>query len=562
MVPSRLAVFIAALLVLSTSPSFAAAPDDALALIGTYAQQMMSSTHAPGLSVAVTDRAHTIKIFSLGLADVQSHTPVIETTRFGIGSISKSMTATALLLARDRGVFDPSAPVTKYLPWFRVKSPYRPISGFDLLTHTSGLPDGGTGSSVYDVYALRNETVGYAPGEHWSYSNVGYETLGAILQTVEGTQYSDTLAKRIFQPLGMVDSSGIWTPETLATAATGYMYAYDDRPEPESYPLIAFPQTTFADPAGSVVSTAGDMAKYLRFILNAQLLSPESYKLLTTASVKNGKTEAGLTGFYDHYAFGLAQQTVDGHHLVGHTGGVSRNTSCFQADLDSGFAVIAMSNLGYVGPRPCAVVAYALKVLRAKSEGEPLPPVPAPADPLHVDGASAYAGTYRSQDGETLAFVAKNDHLRLENGAASETMSERGGDQFWVDDPRFAQYTMRFIRDKDKHVTQMAHGSKVYSTAAYVGPTQFTHPKEWDAYEGTYRDATSFAFGGEAHVLIVKDQLVLEDGTQLVPLGNGVFRVGTDDWSPERVTFSTIVNGVAQRAIFSAGPTLYRTFAQ
>jgi CubicO group peptidase (beta-lactamase class C family) len=551
-----------AVALLCTAPAFAATPDEALALIGTYAQQTMAEAHEPGLSIALTDRTHTLEIYTFGFANLENRTPVTDSTRFGIGSISKSMTATALLLARDRGAFDPAAPVTKYLPWFRVRPPYRAITGFDLLTHTSGLPDGGVGSSEHDVYALRDQSVGFAPGEHWSYSNVGYEVLGTILQTIEGTQYSDTLQKRIFAPLDMTDSAAVWTPETLATAAMGYMYAFDDRPEPESYPLIAFPQNTFADPAGSVVSTPGDMAKYLRFILNAQLLSPQSYKLLTTASVKNGKTEAGLTGFYDHYAFGLAQQTVDGHHLVGHTGGVSRNTACFQADLDDGYGAIAMSNLGYVGPRPCAIVAYALKVLRAQSEGKALPLVPAAADPLHVDNVADYTGTFRSQNGESLQFAAKNDHLVLVNGEANETMSVRGEDQFWVDDPQFAQYTIRFVRDKNKRVTEMAYGAQWFTNSAYTGPTQFTHPKEWDAYAGTYRDATSYPYGGEAHVLIVKDQLVLEDGTPLVALGHGVFRVGAESWSPERLTFSAVVGGHAQQAAFASGATLYRTFQQ
>lgn len=542
--------------------ALAAPANDPYPLIGVYAQQMMAQNHEPGLSIALTDRTHTLKIYTFGYADAAAKSPVTESTRFGIGSVSKSMTATALLLARDRHQFDPQKPVTAYLPWFSVRTKYRAITGFDLLTHTSGLPDGGVGSSPDDVYALRQVDTGFAPGAHWSYSNVGYETLGAILEHIEGTQYSTTLANRVFAPLGMTESAAVWSPETLADAASGYMYAYDDRPEPESYPLIPFPQNTVANPAGSVVSTPGDMAKYLRFILNGTLLSPSSYKLLTTASVKNGSTEAGLTGFYDHYAFGLAQQTVDGHHLVGHTGGVSRYTTCFQADLDSGFAAIAMSNLGYVGPRPCGVIAYALKVLRAQQEGKPLPAMPAPVDPLAVPHAQDYAGTFRADAGDALTFAAKDGHLVLQDGANTKIMSLRGEDAFWVDDARFQKFPLRFLRDKNHRVTDLGYGTQWYKSGAYAGPAAFPYPKAWDAYTGYYRDATGFPYGGAMHVIVFKGQLITDDGTPLTAVGGRTFRVGTDAWSPERVTFDDVVDGHAQRIRVAAGPILYRSFQQ
>src|ERR1700736_499105 len=155
----------------------------AVAAIAKAAPEAMRRQHAPGMGLALTDRNGTIAVLPFGEADREHHVPVTAQTRFGIGSITKSMTAIALLEARDRGAFDPHAPVTRYLPWFRVHTRWRPLTSHDLLTHTSGLPDGGLGfGAPLDTLLLREQSTGYAPGTHWTYSNVGYETLGAIAE--------------------------------------------------------------------------------------------------------------------------------------------------------------------------------------------------------------------------------------------------------------------------------------------------------------------------------------------------------------------------------------------
>ncbi|HET9096127.1 MAG TPA: serine hydrolase domain-containing protein, partial [Candidatus Baltobacteraceae bacterium] len=117
--------------------------DQALARIGEYAPQALQEQGAPGMVVAVTDGSRTLRIYPVGYADLAAKVPVTERTRFGIGSLSKSMTSTALLELRDAGRFDPQRPVTAYLPWFYVHTRWRAITPHDLFTHTSGLPDGG-----------------------------------------------------------------------------------------------------------------------------------------------------------------------------------------------------------------------------------------------------------------------------------------------------------------------------------------------------------------------------------------------------------------------------------
>ncbi|MGZ3519995.1 MAG: serine hydrolase domain-containing protein [Vulcanimicrobiaceae bacterium] len=539
---------------------------DALARIGQYAQQALGEQGAPGMALAITDRTHTLKIYTIGYANVAAQTPVTESTRFGIGSLTKSMTATALMELRDERRFDPYKPVTAYLPWFSVHTSYRPITAHDLFTHTSGLPDGSLSTGVSSVYAMRDWYTGYAPGTHWSYSNVGYDTLGLILESLDGADYATVMQRRVFAPLDMTDTTATWSPQLLSKAATGYLYRADDIPTPPHPELVVAPTTHYVDPAGSVLSTPGDMAKYMRYILNGgetpkgRIISSESWKLMTSPSVTDGHELGDSTpGFYHRYAYGLAVETLDGDTLVGHTGGVLQYTACMQLDVTRGFGAVALTNLAYVGPRPCPVVAYALKVLRAQAEDKALPDVPAPADPLKVDKAADYAGSYRAPDGTMLVVQADADRLTLQHNGQSLAMYPRGANAFWVGGPDFSQYLVQFGRQNGK-VVEAFYGPQWYTSDAYSGPKTFAYPSRWNAYVGHYESIDTNGYFGSLRLFIRKGKLVTDDGTQLVPLANGMFRVGDSAWTPERMAFDEIIDGHAQRVRIPGGE-YYRTEA-
>jgi CubicO group peptidase (beta-lactamase class C family) len=538
--------------------------DDALARIGQYAQQALAEQGAPGMSLALTDKTHTLKIYAVGYANLAAQAPVTETTRFGIGSLTKSMTATALMELRDAGRFDPHKPVTAYLPWFAIHSSYRPITSHDLLTHTSGLPDGSLSTGISSVYAMRDWYAGYAPGTHWSYSNVGYDTLGAILEAIDGADYESIVQRRIFDPLDMTDTTATWSPESLASAATGYLYREDDIPAPQHPSLVVAPSPHYVDPAGSVLSTPSDMAKYMRYILNGgegprgRIISNESWKLMTTPGITDGHVLGdAAAGFYHRYGDGLAISTVDGDALAGHTGGVLDFTACMQMDLTRGVGAIAMTNIGYVGPRPCPVVSYALKVLRAQADGKALPALPQPPDPLSVSNAGEFAGTYRATDGTALVVQAAGDRLTLQHNGASVALYPRGTDAFWADSADFSRYLLQFGR-QNKRVVEAFYGPQWFTNDAYAGAKTFAYPNAWKAYAGHYESVDANGYYGSIRIFVRKGKLVSDDGTQLVPLSNALFRVGTDAWTPERMLFDEIVDGRTQRVRLPGGD-LYRT---
>ena len=219
--------------------------DAALDAIAAYAPQAMREQRTPGLSIAITDRTATLRIMTFGYANRETQTPVTAQTSFAIGSITKSMTALALLQLKDAGRIDLNAPVQRYLPWFSINSAGRPILVHQLLSHTAGLPDDYASEVGYrfNIVALRGAKTIFPPGTAWSYSNDGYAALGAILARVEGRSWADALQARVFAPIGMANSSAVFTPATMEGAAVGYQFRDNDRPppaQPAARPFAAY----------------------------------------------------------------------------------------------------------------------------------------------------------------------------------------------------------------------------------------------------------------------------------------------------------------------------------
>ena len=515
---------------------------EALDAIAAYAPRAMHEQGTPGLSVAITDRNGTLRIITLGYANRDSQTPVTPRTLFAIGSITKSMTALALLQLHDAGRLDLDAPVRRYLPWFTIESLGGPILVHALLSHTAGVPDdfAAEAAYVYDILALRNAKTLFAPGTSWSYSNDGYATAGAILARLDGRFWEQSLTTRVLQPMGMTASSAVFTPEVMAGAAVGYQFRDNDRPPSQNPPLVASPPMDFVDPAGSVLSTPEDMARYMRFYLNGgvtadgrRLITASSFAAMTRADkLTNGKP-AGAAGpmlaeapsFYRQYGYGLSIFDENGEHLAGHTGGISGYTACMQMNLTRGFGAIAFANLVEAPLHPCAIVLYAMRVLRAQSVGEPLPTPPPAPDPANVARASEYAGTYTGANGSSLSVVAASDRLYLVDAAKRIALYRRGRDLFWADDPRFAIFLLAFGRDRDGKVVEVNYGPRWYAGERYRGARTFAYPPRWNALAGRYENT----FSGQpaiTRVVIVKNRLTLDGTDVLEPIAGGAFALG------------------------------------
>ena len=553
----------------TASPSAAPTMDDAIAAIRAYAPKALADQGAPGMAVAITDRTHTVAIITLGLADIASQTPVSDKTRFPIGSISKSMTSLALLQLHDRGLVDLNARVQRYLPTWKLDSHGKPILVHELLSHTGGVPDDYSFQPWgYSVAALRETSTIFAPGTDWSYSNDGFATVGSIVAAVSHASWQSNIDAHVFAPLGMTHSSAIFTARTLTdNTATGYYFRDADLVATPPHPaLVAAGAQDFVDPAGSVISTPEDMAQYMRFYLSggktqngAQLIAPATFAAMTTAdTLANGKPAgakhpelAEWPEFYTQYGYGLAIFHTGGDHLIGHTGGVSGYTACMQANLTRGFGVIALSNLVEAPLHPCAIVKYAMAVLRAQKLGHKLPAPPSgPPIPAPTAKASDYTGTYHGDAG-TIEVTNENGKLGLRDGATTYQLIVQDHDIFWTDDPRFTLFYVAFERNGSKAVDGFTNANAFYVNKRHSGPTAFAHPAAWDHLTGRY-ETQIFGAPLVVRIVAVKGHLTIDGLSPLRPQKDGTFAAGSTV-----LRFDTPFEGKMQRLWFG-GADLYR----
>ena len=308
----------------------------------------------PGLAVVLTHRSGWCEVMAHGTANVVTGQPVTEDTVFQIGSVSKVVTAAALLRLVEMRSIDLSAPVTDYLDWFEVRSEYEPITLHHLLTHTAGLVSliDTVSASEHAVWQLRDTETGFAPGTRFHYSNMGYLVLGLVLAAVTGHSYADTVATLVFEPLGMSASSGASPGHCRPPLACGH-----ERRDGAAMPVL--PASITGGHAG-VVSTPTDLSVLLRMLLDegGGYLATSSALCMTRGSVTTDWP------CYD-YGYGLFSgriETLGGHRIIQHGGENPGFESVMIGDLDTGFGLGVFVN-SY--EQPWELAQKALRILQA-----------------------------------------------------------------------------------------------------------------------------------------------------------------------------------------------------
>ena len=528
---------------------------DPVAHVRRFVELHLPAIQAPGVAIGLTSRDDPLGVVTVGHANLPAREPVRPENRFQIGSISKSFTAIAVLQEHEAGRLDLHAPVTEYLPWFEVRSPSGPITLHHLLTHTAGLPTGRdfTGEGLHELWALRESEVGFAPGTRFHYSNAGYKALGLVLEAIAGQPWWELVRERILEPLHMASTDPITTPEGRGQSATGHVPPFDDRPRHPSMGLVPAPWVESATADGTICSTAADMCAYIRMLLSGgnPVLSGPSFALLVQPAAEDPEAPGEV------YGYGMKTTTMDGRTSIGHTGSTVGFSAWMEMDPAEGLGVIVLANAD-ANRGPAA--RFALRTLSAWSGGEPLPDIPDPTPLDRVDGADDHAGTYRSEHGE-LKLVADAGRLLLAGHGEPVALVRQKGDAFVVAHPDFERFTLSFERD-GIHVTRVTHGDRWWGNDRYAGPATFERPDGWKAVAGHWRSHNPWY--SNFRILPRRGSLRFlwgwgEEDWELVPLSDGWFRVGAEEWSPRRIRFDTVIDGTATRAVLDAAP-YYRTF--
>ncbi|HEY9127892.1 MAG TPA: serine hydrolase domain-containing protein [Acidobacteriaceae bacterium] len=524
--------------------------------LDSYISAYMPAMNAPGMTLGLTDAAHTVRTAGYGYASLEEKTPVTTEMLFQIGSITKSFVALVLLQLVDEGKLDLEKPVLAYLPWLPIREEYGPITTHHLLTHTSGLPD-----NLTYIPATPGERLVQSskPGEHFHYCNAGFGILGELAVKLSGKPWRVLVKERIFDPLEMTASAGVLSTKIRARMATAYQQFYTDQAYPRQGRLGVTGNLVMDDTAGCIASTPGDMAKYARMLANhgvgpkGRIVSEASFKKMSTPYIKAEEFSATAS-----YGYGIAVDTLDGHTILRHTGGMVAFASSIHVDLDSGVAAFASIN-AMQGYRPTAVTEYAVKLLRAEKEGKTLPLPPAIVSANEVENPEQYAGRFIAADGAALEFVAESKGLALVTEGKKIPLQHAGGDAFVSTvEGEHANFPFLFDRSEAKSdanggdnagsaakgpVAEASYGGTWFTNSNYNGAKSFVTPTEYASYAGHY--VTESAWGGELRVYVLKGKLYAE-GEQLTPLGGALFRAGDEAWSPETAEFLNVYEGKAR----------------
>jgi CubicO group peptidase (beta-lactamase class C family) len=323
----------------------------------------LATTQTPGMSVAVVRGGRTVFAQGYGYADVEHARPVTADTVFQIASVSKTVTATAMMMLWQEGRFkldDPVAPLLD-VPLVHPKFPGVPITFRHLFTHTSGISD-----AVYDTLdftgqappPLRDFLAGYLapggkwyaadkcysaakPGTAWSYSNVAVALLGHLAGRVGPSPLDVFTPNRLFAPLRMGDTA--WRYEGIADDQLAQPYAFEDG----RYRRL--PHLTYPDwPAGLLCTSANDFAKFLRIyteegrVDGRAYLTPETLKTMLTPDpvVLDPKRPDNRQGLIWHLF------DLKGARLAGHHGGDAGAATVAIFDFARHVAVLAFANIG------------------------------------------------------------------------------------------------------------------------------------------------------------------------------------------------------------------------
>ncbi len=308
--------------------------------IQSYLQPLVANQTIAGAVTLVANKDQTVYLESVGYRDLAAKTPMPTDAMFWIASTSKPMTATAVMMLVDEGKINLDDPVEKYLPEFHgqmVRSAQadskpaaqgatdsqkaaplvpasHPILVREILSHTSGLPFSSTAEpGVLDALPLKDAVRSYAaepliyqPGAGYKYSNEGINTAARIIEVVTGMPYERFIQERLFDPLGMKDTTFWPNAEQIGRLAQTYKL------DPQTKTLVKVPiaQLTYPlndrlhrypMPAGGLFSTAEDVSKFCRMILNGgelngkRYLSPQALHAMTIPeNMGLGKTDYGF----------------------------------------------------------------------------------------------------------------------------------------------------------------------------------------------------------------------------------------------------------------------------
>jgi D-alanyl-D-alanine carboxypeptidase len=522
------------------SPALAqAAPEltGAILAIRSLGERDLAFNHLPGMTLGVITADGRRTVLNFGYANADTRTPITPGTLFQIGSITKVMVASVIHQLAAEGRLRLSERISA--PLAAVPLPAgNSIQVQNLLDHVAGLPDDAP------VFAPGGLWTAYQPGAHWHYSNTGYEIIGKLVEHVTGKPLAQVLRERIFAPLGMSRSRGAIVDADRPLYAQGYEPADRFAPYVRGVPLAPAAWVDMTAGAGCVASTADDMLSFLHTLASAVQgkgglgLSPQLARLLTTHALPSDTP--GMS-----YGNGLMHVSGGGRQYLHHTGGMLSFSSSFHVDVASGVGAFASSTISaFADYRPRLLTKFAVDALTNAAAGRPIPAPPALASGLpnadsYIGKYSGPAGGFEVRTGSPLTIVA---------GGESAPLMPVAEEIFRTTHPLLRQYSLLFERTGGA-ITLASWGPSSYAREG-AAATLPSSDRALARLAGRY--ANDNPWYGPMPVVERGGKLWVGTETPMTKIGDNLWRVGKEEWSPERASFADFIDGRPQTFVFSA----------
>ncbi|WP_159102374.1 serine hydrolase domain-containing protein [Caldalkalibacillus mannanilyticus] len=321
--------------------------ENVTAFADDYFSEAMEKNHVPGAVIIVVKDNEVIYEKGFGYANLESNTEVDpKQSLFRIGSVTKLFTATAIMQLVEQGLVDVEQDVNSYLTNFQVDTgAYSTIKIKHLLTHTPGFDERIVGMAARDYqergsleeYLKNNQPqVLREPGKYVQYSNYGMGLLGLVIEEVSGLSYEDYIQQNILGPLGMNNTHVLMNVAAEEQLAHEYAFLGDQY---HPLPLYDF----YFPPAGSMISTAEDMAAFLLFHLNngtwnnTTVLQPQTIAIMHERQFSQHPQVQG-------FGYGFFERLSHSHRFLEHGGNTGGTNSFFMLDKEQNVGVFISNN--------------------------------------------------------------------------------------------------------------------------------------------------------------------------------------------------------------------------
>lgn len=329
------------------------------------AAAVVEAANLPGLSVAVGLDGDIVWAEGFGWADIENRVPVTALSKFRIGSVSKTLTATAIGRLSESGKLELDIPVQRYVPEFPEKR--WPITSRQVAGHLAGIRHyNGTEfllakrfedvKSSLEIFAA--DSLLFRPGTKYQYSSYGWNLLSAVIEGAAGGPFLAYMEREVFAPLGMRHTIPDWTDSLADYRVRFYEKTRDGR-------VINAPyvDNSYKWAGGGFLSTPSDLVRFGFGHLDPKVLKPETVRMLTTPQRLDSGEETG-------YGIGwMSGPDLTGRRTVGHGGGSVGGTTAFVVFPEESMVIAITSNLtGAPGLFP---LAYTLADLFRPAPGTP-----------------------------------------------------------------------------------------------------------------------------------------------------------------------------------------------